>query len=291
MADGTHNYQSARSVTVTTTGNIDDLDVDGAGMLVMNNASAAVIRGIDAGYHGQILVIVAIGAGAVDVNHQDTNSAAANRIITNTAAAVSLPASGVGAVVLQYDGVTARWRSIAFGNAALLNAANVFTANQRINASLGVNVAPGAAGEIKTSAGLYERSRSVALGEGINEAFSAGDFTANGAMTWTLTSGDMVANRYMLLGKLMIWFVTLTTTSVGGVVDTTLRMTIPDGILPAVETNGQIAYCTDNGTLVDAFVTVRAGQSYAEIRKKTLANWTASANNTEVYFTMLFEVQ
>lgn len=110
MADGTHNYQAARSVTVTTTGNIDNLDVDGVGMLLMNNASAAVIRGIAAGYHGKFLTVVPIGAGSVTVNHQDTNSSAANRIITATGDAIT------GLTVLQYDGVTARWRVIKASN-------------------------------------------------------------------------------------------------------------------------------------------------------------------------------
>lgn len=128
MADGTHHYQAAMSTTVTTTGNIDNLDIDGAGMLVMNNASAATIRGIAAGYHGKRLVIVAVGAGTVTLNHQDTNSSVANRIITPVAAAMPIQLA-----VLTYDGVNARWRLTA----VTVNGQIQFPATQ--NASSDVN--------------------------------------------------------------------------------------------------------------------------------------------------------
>lgn len=109
MADGDYNYQAAKSSTITTTGNIDNLDVDGAGMLILNNASTATIRGIDAGYHGQLLGIISIGAGTVEIAHQDTNSSAANRIVTSIGT-THLLAAGSGSALLQYDATSARWR-------------------------------------------------------------------------------------------------------------------------------------------------------------------------------------
>lgn len=95
--------------------------------------------------------------------------------------------------------------STAFAQLAL---ANVFTADQRINASLGVNVAPGAAGEIKTSAGIYERSRTTPMGEWI--AYTP---------TWTnLTVGNgTLTGKYCLVGRLAFFKIELiwgTTTSI-----------------------------------------------------------------------------
>lgn len=110
MSNKTNNYQIAGDTTITTTGNIDDLDVKGYSLLRMNNASLATIRGIRAGYPGQKLTIVSIGAGQVDLAHQNTNSAAANRLI-NTVSSINTPlAAGVGNATYEYDAETARWR-------------------------------------------------------------------------------------------------------------------------------------------------------------------------------------
>src|ERR1035437_1222491 len=65
--------------TVTTTGNIDDLDFSNANTIRMNNASLATIRGLKAGVAGQQVTIVSVGAGEVDLAHQNTGSLAVNR--------------------------------------------------------------------------------------------------------------------------------------------------------------------------------------------------------------------
>ena len=72
--------------------------------------------------------------------------------------------------------------------------ANVFTANQRINAGLGINIAPGATGTLSLSDGIFERSRATKLGEWTDVAYSAGNFTVPTACvspscSWTVSSG------------------------------------------------------------------------------------------------------
>ena len=96
----------------TTTGNIDNLDFSNASIIRANNASLATIRGLVAGTAGQRVTIVSIGAGQVDINDQDANSTAANRIITGVSLPLSL-AAGIGQITLQYDGTTARWRVVS----------------------------------------------------------------------------------------------------------------------------------------------------------------------------------
>lgn len=110
---GSYHYQPARETTVTTTGNIDDLDFDSAGLLRMNNAALSTLRGLASkvDYAAEGLWIVSLGAGNVDIAHQDANSSAANRIITPTAATVTLTA-GTGRAFLIYDLTTARWRLV-----------------------------------------------------------------------------------------------------------------------------------------------------------------------------------
>jgi hypothetical protein len=91
------------------TGNQDNFDTDDSRVLQMTNASAATIRGVAAGYNGQELTVLALGADTVTINHQDANSTAENRIITSTGAALVL-AVGERAD-LTYETTNDRWRA------------------------------------------------------------------------------------------------------------------------------------------------------------------------------------
>lgn len=96
--------------TTTATGNQDNFDVDDAGLLVCNNATVITLRGILAGSAGKFLRIVSKGAGPVYLNNEDTNSTAANRILTRFPVTTnSLVIGAGGSAVLWYDAVAARW--------------------------------------------------------------------------------------------------------------------------------------------------------------------------------------
>lgn len=107
---GSYNYQTAKEKTVTTTGNIDDLDLEGAGLLRMNNASLSTIRGLKAGYAGQEVTVVSIGAGQVDLAHQNAGSLTGSRLINTVTSASTSLAAGSGMATYKYDETTARWR-------------------------------------------------------------------------------------------------------------------------------------------------------------------------------------
>lgn len=107
---GSHDYQTAKEKTVTTTGNIDDLNLEGAGLLRMNNASLATIRGFAAGYAGQEVAVVSIGAGQVDLAHQNAGSVAGSRLVNYATSGNTSLAAGVGVATYRYDQETARWR-------------------------------------------------------------------------------------------------------------------------------------------------------------------------------------
>ena len=109
--------------TTTTTGNIDDLDFANADLIRMNNASLSTIRGLKAGYAGQQVTIVSIGAGLVSMAHQNANSAVGNRLINAITSGVTSLAAGVGTGTYQYDATTVRWRLVAHEQGAYIDIA------------------------------------------------------------------------------------------------------------------------------------------------------------------------
>jgi hypothetical protein len=106
-------------LTVTTTGNIDNLALGGATLLRMNNATLATIRGIAAPTAGQPkeVVIVSVGAGQLALAHENAGSTAANRLINFTTASVLLPIGTGNAARYRYDETTDRWRLVSRGPA------------------------------------------------------------------------------------------------------------------------------------------------------------------------------
>lgn len=120
---GSYNYQTAKEKTVTTTGNIDDLDLEGAGLLRMNNASLATIRGFASGYAGQEVTVVSIGAGQVDLAHQNAGSVAGNRLRNVATSGNTSLAAGSGQATYKYDEETARWRLVTHDQGAYITPA------------------------------------------------------------------------------------------------------------------------------------------------------------------------
>lgn len=70
-----------------------------------NNATTITFQGIAAMADGYLLHITAVGAGTVDITHQNGSATAVDRIITPTAGTLT-----VTQAILRYDGTTQRWR-------------------------------------------------------------------------------------------------------------------------------------------------------------------------------------
>lgn len=99
--------------TITTTGTQIALTTPtGRGDLVIycNNASLLTLQGITAGFEGQQLRLISIGAGQVDLVHQSGSASAANRIINAATSGNTSLAAGKGYAVLTYDDTNDRWR-------------------------------------------------------------------------------------------------------------------------------------------------------------------------------------
>lgn len=102
------------AVTVTTTGNITSLPLPGGTgdqITSFNNASLATIQGMTAGlYTGQRWTIRSIGAGQVDLSHNDGAATGAKLANLATGGKSSL-AAGVGTAEFVYDGT--KWAMAA----------------------------------------------------------------------------------------------------------------------------------------------------------------------------------
>jgi len=146
-------------------------------------------------------------------------------------------------------------------------------------------------GSISSTSGYYERGRSVKMGEWITVSYSSGNFTAS-AGSWTVDSGDVVRNRYTLVGKTMAWTVALKETDVSST-PAELRIAIPGSFTANAEAGCRAYYAQDAGTVVtDVRASVVPSGTYVSLIRDSVANWTTtSGDNTWVYFTITFEVQ
>jgi len=111
------------TLTSTATGNVDNLAIGNAPIVYVrfNNASTATLRGIaGSGVGGQICIIDSVGAGNVELAHQNTGSSAANRLI-NAITGMNTPlAAGFGTATYVYDASTQRWRLQAHNQGAVI---------------------------------------------------------------------------------------------------------------------------------------------------------------------------
>jgi len=138
--------------------------------------------------------------------------------------------------------------------------------------------------------GLFELNRSVAAGYWTPVAFSAGNFTASGAMTWTVGSGDQVTYAYTLLGKTMTIAFALNTTTVGGTPDTELRIAVPGGFTINRDMFNPI-WTIDNGVEGTGLVWAASGTTVLRCYRPGRTNWAAATDATYVWGEIEFEVQ
>jgi len=102
-------------------------------------------------------------------------------------------------------------------------------------------------GNAAIGADISEKGRAYPMGHWIGVPFNAANFTAS-AGTWTVSSGNVQRNSYMLVGKTMTWQVYLTSTSLSALASY-LLITAP---LPIVANSGwaRLGYCLSAGTLI-----------------------------------------
>lgn len=124
----------------------------------------------------------------------------------------------------------------------------------------------------------------------ITPSFSAGDYTGTGLMTWTVASGDVEVMRYRIQGKTMTVNIILTTTTVGGTVNSPLKIKIPAGKSVSVRAINP-CHILDNGTRATAYLEVNpTDATNIAVAKEDGSNWTLSTDNTYIRGQIEFEI-
>lgn len=119
------------------------------------------------------------------------------------------------------------------------------------------------------------------MGAYISPGFSAGDFTANGSMTYTVDSGvGFITYTYYIFARTMVltWYIVGT---IGGTPNTQTRIAIPNayGLSNAVTT--QLIFTSDNTTAKTGVGLAVSGEAYVRCyRDQSLtANWEAAGTD------------
>lgn len=138
-----------------------------------------------------------------------------------------------------------------------------------------------------TNLGWFELARCGARRHDI--AFDAANFTASGAMTWTVGSGDVVTYAYVVSGDVMTLFFNLSATSVGGTPSTQLRIALPAGLVVAGQGHA-LCYASDNGSVTVVNLHAEVGDAYVSLDRIDGANWSAATDATVVAGQLTFPV-
>lgn len=138
---------------------------------------------------------------------------------------------------------------------------------------------------------IYESGRSTAMGTWTSVAHAGGNFTASGAMTWTVDSADQLTFAYTLVGKTMTVSISLSGTTPGGVASTDLKVAIPGSFTAAKSMFTTGVGLAHGGTDEAIQVFVAASGTTISFRRMGGANWVLGSNGTDVRATITFEIQ
>jgi hypothetical protein len=120
-------------------------------------------------------------------------------------------------------------------------------------------------------------------------SFSAGNFTANNSMTWTVAEGDVGTYAYQIQGKRMVVSFVLSSTTVGGTPSTQLLIAIPAS-KTATKTMITPVRISDNAVDKIGFAQVTASGTTIAISLVDGSAFTAATNNTAVQGQITFEI-
>lgn len=121
-------------------------------------------------------------------------------------------------------------------------------------------------------------------------AYAAGNFTASGSMTWTVDAADQLHYDFTQVGKTIFVRFMLANTTVGGVADSTLHITIPRAHT-ANDAGTTLVYLKDNGAYAVGVARVSAGSTTIDITRLDHANFSLSADNTDIEGEVVIEIE
>lgn len=179
------------------------------------------------------------------------------------------------------------WADVSKSGSSLADLATRAVANL----SDGTNVPLLDAASNAFSGTLKERGRAIPIGEWADVAYAGGNFTGQGAMTWTVEVGDQATFAYTLIGKTAILILVVLTSSVGGTPNTYLQAAIPGGMLAAKASYTPVLAQDAGAGTEMAFCQTIVGAGLLYFGKLSGANWSASTNGTSLWCSVIFEVQ
>jgi hypothetical protein len=138
--------------------------------------------------------------------------------------------------------------------------------------------------------GYVEHQRGFNMGDRQDVTFAAGNFTANGSMTWTVSGGNVTTFSWSIIGHtLTVWW-DIAGSTIGGSLNTTLQILIPNGYV-ASKAVGTTCLVTNNGTNATGFASVGASGTVIQIiPSPTGGNWSASSANAGTEGTLTFPI-
>ena len=122
-------------------------------------------------------------------------------------------------------------------------------------------------------------------------AFSAGDFTGSGSMTWTVAEADVVTYAYTIINKMMTVSFDIRTTTVAGTPSTTFSITIPASKV-STKPMFSTVFVFDNSASAASpcYAAVAASGTTIDIALLAGGNFAASTNLTYVRGQITFEI-
>jgi hypothetical protein len=122
-----------------------------------------------------------------------------------------------------------------------------------------------------------------------NEPYDPAKFTASGGMTWTVEAGDCAEYRYCILGKFMLVWMCIITSSVIAPLSNELRVQIPAlKIAASIAQNPLHIY--NGGLDILGLCDVAPGANYICIRRLDNGNLAASVDTTNLAGVLSFEI-
>lgn len=138
--------------------------------------------------------------------------------------------------------------------------------------------------------GFNEHLRAFNLGDWNDVAYSAGNFTASGSMSWTVSSGEVATYRWTVIGHTMTVEWDISGSTIGGSAGVSLQIAVPGGFTAAKAT-ANLCLVTDGGTTQFGYASIAAAATVIQIQNSAAAgNWTTGSNNAGSNGSITFSV-
>ncbi len=97
--------------------------------------------------------------------------------------------------------------------------------------------------------------------------FNAAQFGAVAPMTWTVTAGQVTANWYLIVGRVLFWNLSIEASTVGGTPTSVLVATLPGAVVGAAKAWGQGRIYQAAAGWREADLVVNAGESVLRVSR------------------------